>query len=213
MRKYKTGRNCKISKKSVYIDKDVVIKDNVTICDNVCLKGSTIVEDGVTIFSGTEIRNSVVHRGSVIRYSIIEDAEIGEDNVIGPFSRIRPGTKTESNVLVGNFVEIKNSFIGAGTKACHLAYVGDSDIGKNVNIGCGAIFVNYNGKIKQRSIVKDNAFIGSNCNIIAPVKIEKGAYICAGTTITKDVKEDDFVIGRVRQEHKDGLAKKFLKKE
>ena len=210
MRKYKVGKNCKISKQLVHIDKEVIIKDNVTIYDNVYILGNTIIEDDVTIFSGTEIRDSVIGKGSVIKYSIIDHAEVGENNKIGPFSRLRPGAKTDKNVLVGNFVEIKNSFIGQDTKASHLAYVGDSDIGKNVNIGCGAIFVNYNGKIKQKSIVKDNAFIGSNCNIIAPVMIGKGAYICAGTTITKDVKEDDFVIGRVRQEHKDGFAKKFL---
>lgn len=213
MRKYKVGKNCKISKNSVYIDQEVVIGNNVIIFDNVYLLGKTVIEDDVTIFPGTEIRNSVIHKGSVIKYSIIDSAEVGENNKIGPFSRLRPGARTDKNVLIGNFVEVKNSFIGQNTKASHLAYVGDSDIGKNVNIGCGAIFVNYNGKIKQRSIVKDYAFIGSNCNIIAPVTIGKGAYVCAGTTITKDVKEDDFVIGRVRQEHKDGLAKKFLKKD
>lgn len=209
MRKIKKGKNCQISKWA-YIEKDVVIGNNVFIDNNVKIFGHTIIEDDVKIFSGTEITDSYIRKGTIIRCSFIDGAEIGKDNKIGPFARLRPGTKTDEDVLIGNFVEVKNSHIGSKTKACHLAYIGDSDIGKKVNVGCGAIFVNYNGKIKQRSIVEDNAFIGSNCNIIAPVKIKKGAYICAGTTITKDVEEDDFVIGRVRQEHKEGLAKKFL---
>ena len=121
--------------------------------------------------------------------------------------------KYDTPVVVKKFTagEIKNAVIGKGSKVNHLAYVGDAEIGENCNIGCGAIFVNYNGKIKQKSIVKDNCFIGSNCNIIAPVVIEDNSYICAGTTVTKDVKNGDFVIGRVRQEVKENLAKKYLK--
>ena len=211
MRK-KIGKNCKISK-SAFLDKSVLIGSNVEILEGTKLLGETIIYDGAKIGPYSQIKDSVIEEESEIAYSIIDGAKIGKNNHIGPFTRIRPGTQTEENVLLGNFVEIKNSFIGSGTKASHLAYVGDSEIGKDVNIGCGAIFVNYNGKIKQRSIVKDNAFIGSNCNIVAPVVIEKGAYICAGTTITKDVGENDFVIGRVRQEHKAGLAEKFLKKD
>ena len=116
-------------------------------------------------------------------------------------------------VKVGNFVEIKNATIGNGSKVSHLAYVGDAKIGKNCNIGCGAIFVNYNGKIKQVSVVGDDCFIGSNCNVIAPVKIEDKSYICAGTTITEDVNSGDFVIGRVRQVVKENRAKDYLKEE
>ena len=112
---------------------------------------------------------------------------------------------------IGNFVEIKNSTLGEGTKACHLAYVGDADIGKNVNIGCGAIFVNYNGRTKSRSKVGDNCFIGSNANVIAPVEIEDNSYVCAGTTVTEKVNSDDFVIGRVRQEVKKNRAHDYLK--
>jgi len=165
MRKFKKGKHCKISKQLVHIDKEVIIGENVIIQDSVIIQGKTIIEDNVVICHGTEIKDSVIKNGSIIKNSVIEGVEIGPNNKIGPFARLRPGTKTEKDVLIGNFVEIKNSFIG------------------------------------------------SNCNIIAPVSIGNGAYICAGTTITKDVKEDDFVIGRVRQEHKEGLAQKFLSKD
>ena len=107
--------------------------------------------------------------------------------------------------------EIKNATIGKGTAASHLAYVGDADIGQYCNIGCGAIFVNYNGKDKNRTIVEDNCFIGSNCNVVAPVHIKKGSYICAGTTITIDTNEDDFVIGRSRETVKANRAHLYLK--
>ena len=206
-------RGTKISKKSVYIDPSVTIGNNVIIHDNVTIKGFSRIEDGAEIFSGTEITESIVGSNTKIKSSFIEFSEIGENNIIGPFARIRKGTKTGQEVCIGSFVEVKNSFIQDFTKASHLCYIGDSTIGKRVNIGCGVVFCNYNGKAKQHSIVEDDVFIGGNCNIIAPVTIQKGAYICAGTTITKDVSADDFVIGRVRQEHKPNLAVKYLDKK
>ena len=212
MKRFKKGKNCKISKNSVYIDPEVTIGDNVEIFDNVYVKGKSVIKSGAKIFSGTEIRDSTIGENCEVKYSIIENSEIGENNSIGPFARIRPGTKTACNVKIGNFVEIKNSIIGSKSKINHLAYVGDAEVGENVNIGCGAIFVNYNGKIKQKSVVGDRAFIGSNCNIIAPVIIGEGAYICAGTTITKNVSKDSFVIGRLRQEEKLNGAKIFFEK-
>ena len=136
---------------------------------------------------------------------------IGKNCKIGPFTHIRDGATIGNNVRIGNFVEVKNSTVGSGSKISHLAYVGDATIGKNCNIGCGAIFVNYNGKTKNKTIVGNNSFIGSNCNIIAPVKIDDKSYICAGTTITDDVKSGDFVIGRVRQSVKENRAKDYLK--
>lgn len=114
---------------------------------------------------------------------------------------------------IGNFCEIKNAEIGNNTKVSHLAYVGDAKLGDKCNVGCGAIFVNYNGKIKQKTIVEDGVFIGSNVNVIAPVTIKSGAYICAGTTIDKDIEANDFVIGRVRAECKKGRALKYLNKK
>lgn len=210
--KFIHGKNLKImDKKSVFIDKTVKIGNNVVIYENNRLVGNTVIGDNVVLLPNNYIVNSVIGEGSTINYSQSEDAACGKNCKIGPFSRLRPKAALANDVHVGNFVEIKNSSVGDGTKVNHLAYVGDSDIGKDCNIGCGAIFVNYNGRTKSRSKVGDNCFIGSNCNVIAPVEIESNSYICAGTTVTQNVKEDDFVIGRVKQEVKEGRAHLYLK--
>ena len=197
--------------KSIFIDDTVVIGKNVVIYENNRIEGNTVIGDGVVLLPNNYIVNTVIGAGTTVNYSQSEEAVIGKNCKIGPFSRLRPKAILGDDVHVGNFVEIKNANVGDGTKANHLAYVGDADIGKGCNIGCGAIFVNYNGRIKQRTEVGDNCFIGSNCNIIAPVKIEKNSFICAGTTITKNVYEDDFVIGRVRQETLSNRAHNYLK--
>jgi len=188
--------------KSIIISPESVIGKNVRIHNNVYIQGNSIIEDNVEIFSNTEITNSTIGKNTKIKFSVIENSVIGENNSIGPFSHIRPNTKTHSNVRIGNFVELKSCEIGENTKISHLTYVGDAIIGKDCNVGCGVIFANYNGKIKQQSVVGNNVFIGSNSNIIAPVKIEDKSYICAGTTITQDIPESAFVIGRAREEIK-----------
>lgn len=210
--KIKHGKNFSlIDKRSTFIDKSVKIGNNVTIYENNRIEGDTVIEDNVTVLSGCYIKNTKIGNGSKVNSSQIEQSTIGECCEIGPFSRLRPGAIICDNVRIGNFVEVKNATIGSGSKVSHLAYVGDAEIGKNCNIGCGVIFVNYNGRVKNHTIVGDDCFIGSNCNIVAPVKIESSSYICAGTTITDEVKSDDFVIGRVRQEVKKGIAHKYLK--
>lgn len=146
-----------------------------------------------------------------IDHSYMEASTIAEKTSIGPFSRLRPNSTIGSNCKIGNFVEIKNSNIGDGSKASHLAYIGDADIGKDCNIGCGAIFVNYNGKSKSRSKIGNNCFIGSNVNVVVPVNIADDSYICTGTTITIDTNPFDFVIGRVRETVKPEYAKKYKK--
>lgn len=172
-----------------------------------------MIADNVTIYPNSYIFNSIIGKGTKIYSSFIENSEIGACCQVGPFAHLRTGSKIRDYVRIGNFCEIKNSIIGKNSKVSHLAYVGDAEIGENCNIGCGVIFVNYNGKIKQKSIVNDNVFVGSNVNVIAPVKIEKGAYICAGTTVDKDIQENDFVIGRVRAEIKKSRAEKYLNKK
>lgn len=210
--KYKKGKNLKIlDKKSVFIDSTVVIGNNVTIYENNRIIGNTIIKDNVTILPGCYIIDSVIEDGSKINASQLDNAIVEKDCDVGPFARLRPKAVIKSNAKIGNFVEIKNATIGKGSKVSHLAYVGDADIGENCNIGCGAIFVNYNGRTKNRTTVGDQCFIGSNCNIIAPVNIESKSYICAGTTVTENVMTDDFVIGRVRQEVKQNRAHKYLK--
>jgi bifunctional UDP-N-acetylglucosamine pyrophosphorylase/glucosamine-1-phosphate N-acetyltransferase len=209
---YRYGENLKLlDERSIFIDDSVVIGRDVTIYENNRIEGKTVIGDGAVILPGNYIKNTVIGERTTFNASQSEDAEVGSDVQVGPYARLRPRAHICDGAKIGNFVEIKNANIGKGTKVSHLAYVGDADVGENCNIGCGAIFVNYNGKTKGRSSVGDNCFIGSNCNIIAPVSIEKNSYICAGTTVSADISEGDFVIGRVRQEIKPGVAYKYLK--
>lgn len=212
--KIKHGKNfCIKDKRSVFIDDTVIIGNDVIIYENNRIEGSSIIEDGAIILPGCYIIDTVVGKNSTINHSQCEKAVVGKGCSVGPFARLRPQSVLDDGVKVGNFVEVKNANIGKNTKVSHLAYVGDADVGSNCNIGCGAIFVNYNGRTKNRTKVGDNCFIGSNCNVIAPVVIESNSYICAGTTITDNVKTDDFVIGRVRQEVKSNRAHNYLKNE
>lgn len=200
-------------KKSVSISPDCEFGENVVLHENIVIAGKCKIGDNVEIYGSTRIEDSEIGSGTKIIASMIEHSRVGENNSIGPFSHLRPGSKTADGVRIGNFVEIKNSSLGAGTKVAHLAYVGDADVGKNVNIGCGAIFVNYNGKTKSRIRVCDGAFIGSNCNLIAPLTIAQNTYVCAGTTITESTDKEDFIIGRTRPTIKAGRAKKYLKRD
>ncbi len=211
---FKHGKNLTIKNEhSVFIDSSVIIGDNVTIYENNRIEGETIIENGVTILPNSFIKDTVIGENTEINCSQTDKAIIGKKCSVGPFARLRPNAVLDDEVKIGNFVEIKNANVGKGTKISHLAYVGDADIGKDCNIGCGAIFVNYNGKEKNRTKVGDECFIGSNCNVIAPVEISSRSYICAGTTVTENVKTDDFVIGRVRQETKENRAHKYLKEK
>ena len=200
-------------RRSVFIAKTVKIGKNVTVYENNRIEGDTVIEDGVTVMPGCYIKDCVIGSGSVIISTHAEKAKIGKGCSVGPFARLRPSAEVGDGAKIGNFVEIKNSRIGSGCKVSHLAYVGDADLGENCNIGCGVIFANYNGKEKHRTVVGSNCFIGSNSNLVAPLKIEDNAYICAGTTVTEDLAEGDFAIGRVRQEVKSGRAYKYLKKK
>ncbi len=209
---YKHGRELRLlDERSIHIDDDVVIGDGVTIYENNRIEGRCVIGNGAVLLPGNYIKDTVIGDNTVFNASQSESARVGDGVYVGPYARLRPGSVIAGGAKIGNFVEIKNAHIGCGTKVSHLAYVGDADIGKGCNIGCGVIFVNYNGKQKNRTTVGDNSFIGSNCNIIAPVNIEKNSYITAGATVSTDVHEDDFVIGRVRQENKPGRAHKYLK--
>ena len=141
------------------------------------------------------------------------DSIIGEDTTVGPFAYIRPGCTIGSHCRVGDFVELKNSVIGDGTKISHLTYVGDSDVGKRVNFGCGTVTVNYDGNHKYRTTIGDDVFLGCNTNLIAPVTVEDGAYTAAGSTVTEDVPADSLAIARARQVNKPGWAGKHRAKK
>ena len=163
------------------------------------------------IDGNSTIIDSEINDGAVIINSFIEESFVDSETKIGPFAHLRPNCKIGKNCKIGNFCEIKNSVIGDGTKISHLAYVGDAIIGENCNIGCGVIFANYNGKEKNKIEIGNNVFVGSNCNLIAPLRIGNNVYICAGTTLTKNVEDGDFVIGRAREIIKKGRAKNYLK--
>ncbi len=199
-----------LNKNSCFIGKNVVFGKNVTIYENNHLDGNSCIGDNSVILPNNYIINSNIGAGCTVHSSVIEDSLVENNVTIGPFARLRPKSVVKDNCKIGNFVEIKNSIIGKGCKISHLAYVGDSEIGQNCNIGCGVIFANYNGRTKNKCKVGEHVFIGSNCNIIAPVVIDDNSYICAGTTVTENVNKEDLVIGRVRQENKANKAKKYF---
>jgi bifunctional UDP-N-acetylglucosamine pyrophosphorylase/glucosamine-1-phosphate N-acetyltransferase len=173
---------------------------DVEIDINCIFEGNVKLGNDVKVGAHCTLRNVTVESGTIIHpYSLIEGAEIGENCKIGPYARIRPGTKLASKVHIGNFVEVKNSQIALGSKANHLSYIGDSVVGKHVNVGAGTITCNYDGAYKHQTIIEDDVFIGSNTQLIAPVKISKGSTIGAGSTITKDTPEDSLTLSRTKQ--------------
>jgi bifunctional UDP-N-acetylglucosamine pyrophosphorylase/glucosamine-1-phosphate N-acetyltransferase len=184
-----------IDPNNTYIDSEVEIGQDTIIYPFTFIEGKTKVDDEVVIGSQCRIKDSFVGKRVEIESSIIVESEIGAATVIGPYSYLRPGTKVGKEAKVGDFVEIKNSEIGNGSKVPHLSYIGDTTIGENTNIGAGTITANYDGKDKHRTIIGDNAFIGSDSTLIAPLRIGDNATTGAGSVVTKDVKEGDIVIG------------------
>lgn len=198
-----------IDPSAVYIEKDVRIGADTVIYPGTILRGRTVIGEQCEIGPGSDITDSIVGDRVAVKHSVLSEAEVGDDSTVGPFAYLRPGTKLAANVKIGDFVEIKNAKLAEGVKVSHLSYVGDAEIGKNVNVGCGAITVNYDGYNKHKTIVGDDAFIGSNVNLIAPVTVGPGAYVVAGSTITHDVPEGDMAIARERQVNKPGYAEKL----
>ncbi len=178
----------------------LVCGSDVSIDINCIFEGSVQLGDGVRVGANCILKNTKVQAGTQIApFSLVEDAEIGKDCRIGPYARIRPGTHLSDKVHIGNFVEIKNSSISTGTKANHLSYIGDSIVGKNVNIGAGTITCNYDGANKHQTIIEDDVFIGSDTQLIAPVTVAKGATIGAGSTITKTAPPESLTLSRAKQ--------------
>jgi len=194
---------------NTYIEKDVRIGSDTVLLPGCVLKGQTVIGEDCMIGPFTELSDSIVGDGTAIKQSILSEATVGNKVNIGPFAYLRPGTKLADSVKVGDFVEIKNAVIGEGSKVPHLSYVGDAIVGSHVNIGCGVITANYDGFNKSTTEIGDDSFIGSNSNLIAPVKIGKGAYVVAGSTITHEVHDDDLAIARARQVNKTGYAEKI----
>lgn len=173
---------------------------DVSIDVSCVFEGTVEIEDGVSIGAHCVIRNARIARGASIKpFCHIEDAVIGADSAIGPYARLRPGTELAEDVHIGNFVEVKNSQIAAHSKANHLAYVGDATVGSRVNIGAGTITCNYDGANKFRTVIEDDAFIGSDTQLVAPVRVGKGATLGAGTTLTRDAPEGKLTVSRGKQ--------------
>lgn len=174
--------------KDVHIDVNCVFEGRVVLGDGVCV-GPNCVLRNVTVGAGTEI----------LAYSLLEDAEVGTRCRIGPYARLRPGARLAEEVHIGNFVEVKASRIGRRSKANHLAYIGDAEVGEDVNVGAGTITCNYDGAAKHRTVIEDGSFIGSDATLVAPVRIAKGSYIGAGSTISKDTPPGQLTVARARQ--------------
>ncbi|MGT2887712.1 bifunctional UDP-N-acetylglucosamine diphosphorylase/glucosamine-1-phosphate N-acetyltransferase GlmU [Streptococcus didelphis] len=194
---------------ATYIDSEVVIEADVLIEANVTLKGKTKIGSGTVLTNGTYLEDTEVGQSVVIKQSTIEESTISDKVTVGPFAHIRPGSQIGEGVHIGNFVEVKDSLIGKNTKAGHLTYIGNSQVGSAVNFGAGTITVNYDGQNKYKTVVGDNVFIGSNSTLIAPLEIGDNALTAAGSTISKNVASDSIAIGRSRQVTKEGYAKKF----
>lgn len=188
-----------LDKQNTYISPEAQIADDVIIYPNNHIIGNTTIGKGCKIMPNCILTDSVIGAGCTVTASVMEEARVGDATTIGPYAYLRKGACVGNHCRIGDYVEIKNSVIGDYSKASHLAYIGDATVGARCNIGCGVIFVNYDGKTKHKTFVEDDCFIGSNCNIIAPVTLREGSYIAAGTTITEETPTDSFVIGRTRQ--------------
>ncbi len=201
-----------INPESTYISADAKIGRDTVIQPGVLIDGTTVIGEDCLIGPNSHIKNSQIGNRTSVHSSVVEDSQIGDDVAIGPFAHIRPASNVGNHAKVGNFVELKKTTLGEGSKASHLTYLGDATIGTDVNIGCGTITVNYDGKNKYQTIIEDNAFVGCNANLIAPVTVGKNSFVAAGSTVTNDVPENALAIGRSRQENKENYVNKLNSK-
>ncbi|THF74480.1 bifunctional UDP-N-acetylglucosamine diphosphorylase/glucosamine-1-phosphate N-acetyltransferase GlmU [Cohnella fermenti] len=208
-RAHQTNGVTLIDPEHTYIESEVEIGADTVIYPGTVLKGRTTIGSDCVIGPSAELKDTTVADGTTIRQSVTDGAELGAGCSVGPFAFLRPGTKLAAGVKIGDFVEVKNAVVGEGSKIPHLSYVGDASVGAGVNIGCGAITANYDGYNKSRTVIGDQAFIGSNVNLIAPVTVGDGAYVVAGSTVTQNVGAGDVAIARERQVNKPGYADKL----
>ncbi|XOT27517.1 bifunctional UDP-N-acetylglucosamine diphosphorylase/glucosamine-1-phosphate N-acetyltransferase GlmU [Bacillus subtilis subsp. subtilis] len=197
---------------NTYISPDAVIGSDTVIYPGTVIKGEVQIGEDTIIGPHTEIMNSAIGSRTVIKQSVVNHSKVGNDVNIGPFAHIRPDSVIGNEVKIGNFVEIKKTQFGDRSKASHLSYVGDAEVGTDVNLGCGSITVNYDGKNKYLTKIEDGAFIGCNSNLVAPVTVGEGAYVAAGSTVTEDVPGKALAIARARQVNKDDYVKNIHKK-
>lgn len=196
----------------VLISPDVTIDTDTVIYPGTILKGKTSIGKNCVIGPNSLIATSIIGNNCTINSSQVYDSTVGNSVTVGPFSQLRPHSNLADKVKIGDFVEVKNSTLGEGSSIAHLTYVGDSDVGKHVNFGCGVVTVNYDGENKARTTIGDYSFIGCNTNLIAPVTIGNGAYTAAGSTINKDVPDGSLGIARERQTNYSNWAEQKLRK-
>ncbi|MGG2067672.1 bifunctional UDP-N-acetylglucosamine diphosphorylase/glucosamine-1-phosphate N-acetyltransferase GlmU [Bacillus sp. S14(2024)] len=202
-----------IDPNNTYISVDAKIGNDTVIYPGTIIEGYTVIGSNCEVGPHTVIRDSEVGDNTTIRQSTVHDSKIGTDVAIGPFAHIRPQSVIGNEVRVGNFVEIKKTVFGNGSKASHLSYIGDAQIGEGVNLGCGSITVNYDGQNKFKTVIGDGVFIGCNSNLVAPVTVGDGAYVAAGSTITEDVPAKALSIARTRQTNKEDYVDQLLNKK
>lgn len=192
------------------LDDTVKVGKNVTLEPYCVVKGNSVLCDGCVIGSFSYVENSVIGKNTQLKSSRVCNSTVGENCTVGPYAHLRDNARIGDNCRIGNFVEVKNSDVRSGVKASHLAYIGDASVGEGTNIGCGVVFVNYDGKYKNRTAVGKNCFIGCNSNLVAPLNIGDNCYVACGTTVDKDVPEGAFGIGRSYLTVKEGKAAKYL---
>ncbi|PMB02289.1 UDP-N-acetylglucosamine diphosphorylase/glucosamine-1-phosphate N-acetyltransferase [Fischerella thermalis CCMEE 5273] len=197
---------------TTYVDAGVQVGPDTVIEPGTTLRGNTRIGEGCIIGPQADLTDAEVGDFVTVRQSVIQQSRVDHHVMIGPYAYIRPGSHLEEQSKVGCFVDIKKARLGRGSKVSHLGYVGDADVGNGVNIGCGALTVNYDGFNKHRTVIEDGAFIGCNVNLIAPVTIGEGAYVAAGSTVTEDVPAESLAIARQRQTIKPGYARKLNQK-
>ena len=201
-----------IAPELTWVDSKVVFDGVAEVSPNVLLQGHSVIRNGAKIGPHVVLKNVDVGPGAIVKAGTVgEDAVIGSKAIVGPYAHLRPGSDVGEECKVGNFVELKKSKLGRKTSVSHLSYLGDAVVGENVNIGCGFITCNYDGKTKSVTLIEDDVFMGSDCQAVAPVKIGKGAYVASGSTITEDVEAGSLAVARSRQVNKPGYAQKYRK--
>lgn len=200
-----------VNPETVTIGHNVIIEEGVWVYPNTTIVGNSVIKKGATIGPNTEINNSFVGEDSIVRHSLVLDSMIGKHSTVGPFAHLRQRTVIGDHNRIGNFVEVKNSTTGSDTKAAHLSYIGDSEVGQRVNFGCGSITVNYDGVNKHKTTIGNDVFIGCNVNMVAPLNIADNVFIAAGSTVTKDIPKGSLAIARNQQINKDDYFKHLIK--
>ena len=196
-----------VMSEDIYVERGVQVAPGATLLPGTILRGKTTVAEGCVIGPNTLLENAVIGKNTTVNASQVYDSTLGENNKIGPYTHVRKDTVTGYGVHLGAYVETKNSNFAMGNTVSHLTYIGDSDVGKYCNFGCGTVTCNYDGENKVRTTIGDYVFVGCNTNLVAPVTVGDGAYTAAGSTITKDVPAGDMGIARERQTNLEGWAK------